>query len=76
MIVTITADPRLISNPTTLGGMLAFIGFGPLSGASAIATVTLNVGTGPVGGGFGALIWNGPVSRSCQVNFSNFTPSP
>ncbi len=75
MTVTISADPAAITNPTTLGGTLTFVGFGALSGTSANATVTLNVGTGPaVGGGVGAPVWSGPVAQSCQVNVNCSIP--
>ncbi len=63
--VTITADPRGYLNPTAQGGFLTFVGFGPLAGAFATVTVTMNVAT--VGGGSGAPIWGGPVTQTCQL---------
>ncbi len=66
--LTIMVDPGEFGEPT-LSGMLSFVGFGSLAGASATAPVTLNRGT--VGGGSGAPVWGGPITRTCQSGPTN-----
>ena len=48
--LTFTASPAGFQNPTTLGGTLAFVGFGGLSGVNKTLTATMNLTAGTGGG--------------------------
>lgn len=66
--LTIIVNPGEFG-PTARSGMLNFVGFGPLEGISAAVPVTMNRGT--VGGGSGAPVWGGPITRTCQTGPTN-----
>ncbi len=71
-VITITADPGNIKDPTSLGGFLSFVGFGTLSGISRTATVSLNVTAGSGGGG-GLTV--SPTSLNFQQTIGGTAPS-
>ena len=73
-VVTITVDPSLLKDPTTLGGTISFIGFGSgLSGVSKNASVSVNVTAGSGGGGNGLTV--SPTSLSFQQNVGGTAPA-
>ena len=71
-VITITADPGSIKDPTTLGGFLSFVGFGTLSGISRTATISLNVTAGTGGGGNGLTV--SPTSLNFQQTVGGTAP--
>ena len=71
-VITITADPGSIKDPTTLGGFLSFVGFGTLSGISRTATISLNVTAGSGGGGNGLTV--SPTSLNFQQTVGGTAP--